>query len=108
MNNTTTVNAENFASEVLQSSVPVLVDFWAAWCGPCRMLAPVLEELGSQFAGQAKIAKVNTEEAEGLAQLYRIQALPTLVYFKDGKEIDRVVGAQPKSVLASKLTQAIG
>ncbi len=107
MNHTTTVTADNFAAEVLQSSVPVLVDFWAAWCGPCRMLAPVLEELGSQFAGQAKVAKVNTEDSAGLAQLYRIQALPTLVYFKGGKEIDRVVGAQAKSVLAGKLTQAI-
>jgi thioredoxin 1 len=108
MNESIPVNSANFTTEVLESSVPVLVDFWASWCGPCRMLAPILDELAGQFDGRAKVVSINTEEEMELTQQFGIQALPTLVFFKDGKEIERVVGAQPKSVLATKLTNAIG
>lgn len=106
MNNTITVNADNFASEVLESTVPVLVDFWAPWCGPCKMLAPILDELGADFAGRAKIVKVNTEEAADLAARYNVQALPTMVFFNEGKELERVVGTVPKSAIATKLNNA--
>ncbi len=95
---------DNFQSEVLESQQPVLVDFWAPWCGPCRMVGPIVEELAEQFATRAKVSKLNIDDFEHLATEYDIQAIPTLLFFKDGQVVDRVVGVAPLSVLADKLT----
>jgi thioredoxin 1 len=101
------VTAENFKSEVMESSRPVLVDFWAAWCGPCRMVGPIIEELASEFDGVAKIAKVDVDAEPELAGGLGIQSIPTLLFFRDGKVVDALVGAQPKQVLADKLSALV-
>jgi thioredoxin 1 len=81
----------------------VLVDFWAAWCGPCRTVAPIVEELAQTFAGRARVAKLDVDANQSTARRYRVMSIPTLVFFHEGKEIDRVTGAQPKHVLQQKL-----
>src|SRR5262245_27573316 len=88
----TDVNDTNFETEVLKSSQPVLVDFWAAWCGPCRMLAPTVESVAQEYQGKAKIVKLNVDENVGTSSSYGIKGIPTLVLFRNGKEADRVVG----------------
>jgi thioredoxin 1 len=103
-NNTTHATEATFATEVLQSDVPVLVDFWAEWCGPCRMIGPMLDQLGAELAGQAKIVKVNVDEARGLAGQYGVTSIPLLLFFKGGQVKDQVVGAgTPKDTLKAKL-----
>lgn len=107
MSNTTKsikLTEDNFAIEVLASQQPVLVDFWAPWCGPCRMVSPLIEELAHQLAGRAKVGKLNIDDSERLATQYGIQAIPTLLFFKDGHVVDQVVGVAPLSVLTDKLT----
>jgi thioredoxin 1 len=89
----------NFDQEVLQSDQPVLVDFWAPWCGPCRMIAPVIEELAHENAGTIKIGKLNTDQGQSTAMRYRVDAIPTLIFFKNGQEVDRIQGVKPKSRL---------
>jgi thioredoxin 1 len=102
-----TATEQNFKSEVLESKVPVLVDFWAEWCGPCRMIAPAIEELSKEFDGKAKIAKVNVDEQPNLAGQYGVRSIPTLLFFRDGKVVEQLVGAAPKGTLAGKLNGLI-
>jgi thioredoxin 1 len=100
---TLVINEANFQAEVLESSHPVLVDFWAEWCGPCRMIAPVVEELSAEYAGKAVMAKVNVDENPGLAGQFGIRNIPTLLIFKGGQVVDKLVGALPKSQIAAKV-----
>lgn len=101
-NNTTAATEANFEVEVLQSTVPVLVDFWAAWCGPCRAVAPTVEALATDYAGKLKVVKVDTEEAPELAIRYNVTSIPALILFKGGKVVERVIGNLPKAMLVSK------
>ncbi|MCP4783199.1 MAG: thioredoxin [Fuerstiella sp.] len=98
----------NFDEDVLKSSEPVLVDFWAPWCGPCRMLMPTIEELASEFSGKVKIGKVNTDENQQIAAGYGITSIPTVMLFKDGEMVDKVVGAPPKEHFVTMLNSAVG
>lgn len=97
------VTSETFQAEVIDSSIPVLVDFWAAWCGPCLAISPALEELASELAKKVKIAKVNTDENLELAQKYQVFSIPNLKIFHNGEVVDELIGVQPKSVLRDKL-----
>lgn len=97
------VTDTSFKQEVIDSDVPVLVDFWAPWCGPCRMVAPVVDEIAEQYQGQIKVVKVNTDENPNVASQYGIRSIPTLMIFKGGQRVDMVVGAVPKTTLASTL-----
>jgi len=97
------LNGSNFQQEVLESSVPVLVDLWAPWCMPCRMISPIVEELGNDNQGKLKVCKLNTDENQNIAARYGIQGIPTLLFFKDGQEVDRIVGVTPKPIIQQKL-----
>jgi thioredoxin 1 len=94
---------QSFQAEVIDNSGLVLVDFWAPWCGPCRMVAPVLEDISQEYRGKIKIVKVNVDESPKLAEEYRIRSIPTLLLFKNGQTVDRIVGALPKTKLSDKL-----
>ena len=103
MSNAVAVSSDNFEQDVLKSAVPVLLDFWAVWCNPCKMIAPHVDALAVEYDGRAKIMKVNVDEEPEIASKYGIMSIPTLLFFKDGKVVDTLVGAVPKSSIANKL-----
>jgi thioredoxin len=103
------VNAteDTFKAEVLESPMPVVVDFWAEWCGPCRAVAPILEELSGEYVGKLKIVKVNTETAQGIAAAYGITSIPTMHFFRNGEVVKTLVGARPKAALQAQFDEVI-
>jgi thioredoxin 1 len=103
MNEPIKVSDDSFQKEVVESNLPVLVDFWAPWCGPCRIIAPTIEEISREFAGKVKVVKLNTDENPTTAMSYNIMGIPTLGIFVNGKLVDQIVGAYPKSHIVDKL-----
>ena len=98
---------QNFDQEVVKSTTPVLVDLWAAWCGPCRMVAPVVEELAGTYKGKMKVGKLNVDDHPSVAAQFRIMNIPTLLFFKGGQEVDRIVGVVPKEELARRIDRVV-
>lgn len=96
---------QNFQNEVISSEIPVLVDFWAPWCAPCRIIAPIIEELANEYAGKLKVGKLNVDENQQTAANYGIMSIPTLLFFKGGQPVDSIVGAQSKEVIKQKIEQ---
>ncbi len=103
-----TLQDATFDTEVLKSEIPVLVDFWAVWCGPCKAIAPAVEELAKQYKGKVKIAKMDVDQHQNVPQQYGIRSIPTLLLFKGGRVVDTIVGAVPKSKLEESLKKALG
>ena len=103
MSATVEITDTNFETEVLEASNTVVLDFWAEWCGPCKMIGPILEELATEMGDQIKVGKINVDEHRGVPQRFQIQAIPTLLIFKNGEVVDRVVGVETKDNLVSKL-----
>lgn len=102
------ITKENFDQEVSQSSKPVLIDFWAPWCGPCKMLGPIVDVLAAEYADKLNVGKLNVDENQALAAQFGVRGIPTLIFFKGGQEVKRVVGAQPKSQLQKTIEEVIG
>ena len=107
MSNVSDVTDVTFEAEVLKSPIPVLVDFWAPWCGPCRAVAPVVDEIANEYKGKLKVLKLNTDENPKTAQSYRISGIPSLMVFKNGQPVEQVVGAVPKATLASAVDKHV-
>lgn len=105
--NVVILDESNFENEVLNSKVPVMIDFWAEWCGPCQMVIPIVDELANEFEGVAKIAKLNVDENRSLAMKYRVMSIPTILFFKDGEEVKREVGAKSKEEYVELLDSLI-
>lgn len=107
MSNVISINDENFESEVINSTIPVVVDFWATWCGPCRKLSPVVDEIAQTYDGKVKFVKVNVEESIETAKKYSISGLPSLLVFKNGEAVERMAGLMPKSTIISNVEKHI-
>jgi thioredoxin 1 len=106
--NIVTITSTNFEKEVLQSATPILVDFWAEWCGPCKQIAPVLDELATEYDGKVKVGKVNIDDFQELAARFHINSIPTFLFFKNGQVVDQVVGLRSKKDFKVKLDQLAG
>lgn len=106
-NDIVTLQDSTFESEVLKSDIPVLVDFWAVWCGPCKAIAPTVEDLAKQYRGKVKVAKMDVDEHQKVPQQYGIRSIPTLLLFKGGRVVDTIIGAVPRSKLEESLKKAI-
>ena len=105
MSSAAAVTDASFEQDVLKSDLPVLIDFWAPWCGPCRMVAPIVDEIATEFEGKIKVFKLNTDENPNVASQYGIRSIPTLMIFKGGQKVDTVVGAVPKKTLSSTISK---
>jgi thioredoxin 1 len=108
MANAVAVTDATFEQEILQNDGVAMVDFWAEWCGPCKMIAPAVEQLATEYAGKVKVAKVDVDAHQAYAQKYGVRSIPTLLFFKGGQVVDQVIGAVPKATLESKIKQHIG
>ena len=107
MSNALELNKNNFADEVLKSTMPVLVDFWASWCGPCQMLGPILKEVDKELNDKVMLGKVNVDENQKLSQEYKIDAIPAVFIFKNGKAVEKIIGLQTKDFLVNKLKSLV-
>ncbi len=102
-----TVTDASFEAEILNSDKPSMLDFWAVWCGPCKAIAPVVEELANEYAGKLNVGKVDVDENNGIAVKYGVRAIPTLIFFKDGKEVDRIMGNTQKQAIVQRISKII-
>jgi thioredoxin 1 len=107
MSNEKEFTDDNFETEVLKSEIPVLVDFWAPWCGPCKMVDPIVQELASEYDGKIKVGKLNTDENQRIAMTYNVMSIPTLMIFKGGQPAERIVGAHPKQSISAKIESVL-
>lgn len=105
--NVRVLDVDNFDAEVLDSDMPVMVDFWASWCGPCKMIAPIIDQLADEFQGRVKVSKVNVDDNRELAAKYNVMSIPTLIFFKNGEIVNQVVGARPKAELETILNSIV-